>query len=252
MTLAMPGKLVQRLFPCALVAVTAISFSAGPALAGYGPPGPPGGGPGPGGYNCVVTSRPVGPQGATIGPLQVGVLRVTVHVPPDTFPVPVQVTITEPFSEFGPCQGDPEPHVRGFHVIGGAGILADRRGSPFGKFSHPISVFMQDVGRTRFSNIDVLSRTGRTIIRLSGAHTRYPWKVSTDTSTSWTVLADDQLPPPWFYGHGTSKRHHRGIPATGLTAALLPAGLHAPGLGVLTAPAAGGALTSGDRPADGR
>jgi hypothetical protein len=177
---------------------------------------------------------------------------VTVQVPQDTFPVRVQVTITEPFSEFEPCQGDPEPHIRGFHLIGGVGILVDRWGAPFGRFSHPISVSMRDVGRTDFSNIDVVSRTGRIIIRLSGAHTRYPWKVSTYTSTSWTVLGDDQLPPPWFGRHGTSKRHSRGFLTTGLTAALLPAGLRAPGLGVLTAPDAGLARTAGGQPADRR
>lgn len=251
MTLAMPSKMIRRLVPCALVVMTAISFSAGPALAGYGPPGPPGGGPGPGGYGCVVTSRTVRPDGATIGPLQVGVLRVTVTIPPDTFPVPVQVTITEPFSEFGLCLGGPVPHVRGFHVIGGVGILVDHWGSPFGKFPHPISVSMRDEGRTDYSHIDVMTPTGRTIIRLSGVHTRYPWKVSTETSASWIVLADDQLPPPWFFGRRASVRDDPAIRATGLTAALLPAGRPAPGLGVLTA-SAGLALTAGGRPADGR
>jgi hypothetical protein len=233
--------------------MTAISFSAGPALAGYGPPGPPGGGPGPGGFNCVVTSRIVRPDGATIGPLQIGVLRVTVHIPPDTFPWPVQVTVTEPFSIFGLCQGGPEPHIRGFHVIGGAGILVERFGSPIAKFPHPIYLSMQDVGRTDFSNLDVVTPAGRVIIKLSGTHTRNPWKVSADTSRSWIVLADDQLPPPWWLGrHDSSSHRDQGAARTGLTAALLPAGLQAPGLGVLTAPSAGRALTAGSRPAGGR
>jgi hypothetical protein len=252
MTLAMPGKLIRRLVPCALAVMTVISLSAGPALAGYGPPGPPGGGPGPGGFNCVVTSRTVRPDGATIGPLQIGVLRVTVHIPPDTFPWPVQVTVTEPFSIFGLCQGGREPHIHGFHVIGGAGIFVERFGSPIEKFPHPISLSMQDVGRTDFSNLDVVNAADRVIIKLSGTHTRNPWKVSADSSTSWIVLADDQLPPPWLGRHDSPARHDQRAAGTGLTAALLPAGLQAPGLGVLTAPSGGLALAAGGRPADGR
>jgi hypothetical protein len=255
MPLAMQGKLIRRLIPCVLVALAAISSGAGPAMAGYGPHGPPGppGGPGPGGFNCVITSRTVDPYATvTIGPLRVGALRVTVRIRAYTFPDPVQVTITEPFSATGACQGGPEPHIRGFHVIGGVGILVDLASAPFGRFPKPIPITIRDVRINGFSTLDITTLGGRSLIKVSGRRARQPWTVDADTSTGFAVLVNNRKLPRRPRRHAVSAGRHRTViePMT-LTAALCPAGTRLPGLGVLALDSNGHGITTGGQ-ADAR
>jgi hypothetical protein len=255
MPMAMPSKPVQRLIPCVLVAVAAIFTGAGPALAGYGPPpgGPPGG-PGPGGYNCVITSRTVDPyEATTIGPLRVGALRVIVRIRAYTFPDPVQVTITEPFSAAGACQGGAEPHIRGFHVIGGVGILVDLASSPFGSFPEPVLLTIREVGIKDVSTLEITTLGGRRLIKVSGPRTREPWTVKADTSAGWAVLVNNPKPPRRHHRHAPSTRRHPAAGDSGtLTAALLPAGAWSPGLGVLALADGRLVLTASGHAADAR
>ena len=88
------SNLAQKLAIVALGAATLAIAYAGqlPALA-YGPPPPP---PvAPGGYQSVVTSTTVGPNGATIA-INIGPCKASLTVPPGTFTTPVQLTITAP------------------------------------------------------------------------------------------------------------------------------------------------------------
>jgi hypothetical protein len=117
--------------------------NSGVALAAYGPPPPPPGSV-PGGFSCVVTSQTVGPAGKLIGPVRLGGLEATTDIPPGTFPVQVQITITEPYGESGGCQdgqGIGDGGFRGDTAIGGVGILVQHGGSAFtGTLRHPVVV----------------------------------------------------------------------------------------------------------------
>ena len=167
------------------------------------PPGPPGG-PAPGGSNCVITSRTVDPYATfTIGPLRVGALRVTVRIRAYTFPDPVQVTITEPFSAAGTCQGGPEPHIRGFHVIGGVGILVDLASAPFGRFPKPVPVTIKVIEKVTAAPIAgaqvrlgvfraATDKSGLAEIDMpKGVYDLNVWKVGYDAPTKTVELNDN-------------------------------------------------------------
>jgi hypothetical protein len=119
-----------------------VAANAGVALADYGPPPPPG--TVPGGFSCVVTSVTVGPAGRLIGPIRLAGVEATIDIRPNTFPIPVQITITEPDGAGGGCQSGPgigDGGVRGFTAVGGVGILIQQNGSPYtATLEAPISV----------------------------------------------------------------------------------------------------------------
>ena len=114
------------------------------ATAAYSPP--------PGGFNCILTSRTIGPWGGRIGPLRDGALRITIVIPRYTFPVPVQLTITEAYSRYRPCLGVSVARLRGFRLFGGVGIEVTLGESPYGLFPHRI--------RLRIRRINVPVRVG--------------------------------------------------------------------------------------------
>jgi hypothetical protein len=136
-------KLVQMFASAAIGGIALLMANSGVALAAYGPPPPP---PGtvPGGFSCVVTSLTVGPAGKLIGPIRLGGLEATIDIQRGTFPVAVQITITEPFGVSGGCQGGPgigDGGFRGDTAVGGVGILVQRNGSAYtGTFRRPITV----------------------------------------------------------------------------------------------------------------
>lgn len=72
------------------------SVRAAMAASTYGPPPPGTGVAPPGGYSNVITSQTITPAGGTIGPLIVDGAIVTLVIPPGTFPVSVQITMTAP------------------------------------------------------------------------------------------------------------------------------------------------------------
>jgi hypothetical protein len=226
-----------------LGAVTLVS--SGGALA-YGPPFPPPGPPGPGAYNCVVTSRQVDPvAGGVIGPLQVGELLVEVRVPAHTFPRPVQVTLTDPYSPSGACQSHPAFRGRAFRgdrLIGGVGILVGLPGVFYGRFPGSVTLSLEpDINAHEFQSEDIASAGGALIEQVSGARSHRPVTLSADDSPEFFVLVRSQH---WLYGHGVARWLHGSaiVPATEvITAALLPAGSLLPGLGVL-APGVGGSM----------
>jgi hypothetical protein len=117
--------------------------NSGVALAAYGPPTSPAGTV-PGGFSCAVTSQTVGPAGKLIGPLRLGGLDARIEIRRDTFPVRVQVTITQPYGKNGGCdggQGIGDGGFRGYRAVGGVGILVQRGGSAYtGKLRGPIVV----------------------------------------------------------------------------------------------------------------
>jgi hypothetical protein len=98
----------------------------------------------PGGFSCVVTSQTVGPAGWLIGPIRVSGLAARIAIRRGTFPVQVQVTITEPDGAGSGCSGGPgigDGGFRGYRAVGGVGILIQRNGSPYiGTLSAPVSV----------------------------------------------------------------------------------------------------------------
>jgi hypothetical protein len=130
-----------RQLACAVMVSTAMPIAlSGIALAGYGPPPlpPP---PVPGGFSCVVTSRTVGPAGKIIGPLRLHGLVARLGVR-GAFPVPVQVTITQPYAQAGACQGGlgiGNAGFPGYRTVGGVGILVQLNGVAYrGIFARPL------------------------------------------------------------------------------------------------------------------
>jgi hypothetical protein len=116
--------------------------SPGTALAAYGPPTPTPPVAIPGGYYCIVTSQTAGPAGKATGPLSFQRLVVRLGVSKGTFPVQVQITVTEPYGQNGNCQGAPDignGGLHGFLAFAGVGILVQVGGLAYpGEFLKPL------------------------------------------------------------------------------------------------------------------
>jgi hypothetical protein len=148
------SKLVQKCAIVVLGTVTLLFAASGIALAGYGPPCPPSPSPVPGGYYCIVTSQTVGPAGKIIGPLRIDKLRVTLRVRKDTFMIPVQITITEPYGNYAECQGRGigDAGFPGYRFVGGVGILVQLNGCTYqGTFPKPLTLRMRSRSISRSS-----------------------------------------------------------------------------------------------------
>jgi hypothetical protein len=221
-----------------------LAFRPDLALAYGSPPSPPGP-PGPGGINCVVTSR-LAPsyENVTIGPIRIGELLVTLRIPAYTFRSPVQVTITEPFSSGAACQGGPTGNFgfRGYHVLGGIGILIGLGYTGYGTFPHPVRLRIDEVRLHDLRSLELASVTVGRATAVSSRRTRGPFVLSIRRSAEFVVL--DRLKPP---SRHRPARHHRRGPSDAQNAARLDAmlrpGMPAAGLGVLRLPVlhAGGA-----------
>src|ERR1700733_3105818 len=94
-------KRVRRLATAGIAGAAMLIGSPGTALAAYGPPTPTPPVAIPGGYYCIVTSQTVGPAGKATGPLRFQRLVVRLGVSKGTFPVQVQITVTEPYGQNG-------------------------------------------------------------------------------------------------------------------------------------------------------
>jgi hypothetical protein len=220
------------------ILVAASAASANAAQAGYGPPLPPPGNPLPGGFTCIVTSQLV-PDFETkvIGPLRIGDLILTMRIHPYTFTGPVQITVTEPYSPHGSCDGGAAGNFgfRHYKVIGGIGISAGLANEPsYGHLRKSIGLKVNEIRIHNLQSLELAQVTGQHATEVSRRRSRGPFKLALKLATSeWIVLV----------------RHHRarhgGVTARGaagpaqlsgsraLMAALLPAGLALPGLGVL-------------------
>ena len=128
------SNLAQKLAIVALGAATLAIAYAGqlPALA-YGPPPPP---PvAPGGFQSVVTSTTVGPNGATIA-INIGPCKASLTVPPGTFTTQVQLTITAPSVAGIGNAGHP-----GYRAICGVGVGITVNGKIYtGTFGHRLTL----------------------------------------------------------------------------------------------------------------
>jgi hypothetical protein len=234
MSLVTGRQLVRCAAVTTAISATVLLSSFGVALA-YGPPPPPGQ-PVPGEYNCIITSRTVGPFGATIGPLWIGAIRALLEIRPHTFPLPVQVTITAPYSPIGACQGGPLADPDGYRVIGGVGVLVTRSNVPFGPFPRPLFLQIAASHIRGFRSLEIAALGGNgglTVVARS--QTQWPITVAVGTSTDYVVFAA----AGWLPGsrHQTASARRQGdmaMPAAELlSASLLPTGSAVPGLGVV-------------------
>jgi hypothetical protein len=166
------SRLVRRIALAAIGGAALLLADSGVALAGYGPPVPPT--PPPGGIFCVVTSQTVGVAGKVIGPLRLGALTATVTIRPRTFLAPVQLTVTQPFGPSTVCPGNSgigNAGFRGYHAVGGIGIVVQRGGSNFrGFFRGLIIVHFSSPLITRSSLI--VAWNGRHFVRVPSAVSR--------------------------------------------------------------------------------
>lgn len=231
----------------ALSAVAAISLAApaNAAPANYGPPQPPPTQPPPGGFNCILTSRVIRPWGGTIGPLRDGSLRLTITIPPYTFPISVQVTITEPYSGSRACQGAPVTRLRGFRLVGGIGIEVTLANAPYGLFPHRVRLRIGAIKIARFESekVGVVGGNGQVTV-IAGRRHEGPISIGARTSEVLAVFVETRKRS--HLGR-TRPRHGNGDAAPTeelLTIALLPAGYWRPGLGVLAAAGTGSLLAA--------
>jgi hypothetical protein len=229
---------VRRTVIPAITAIIILFGYSGAALA-YGPPVPPPGPPGVGGFGCVLTSEQVPAfAGATLGPLADGELVVTLHVPAFTFRRPVQVTITEPYSPGGLCDGDPLTGADpgGFQPVGGAGVLITEADVPLWHFPRPVWLTIDDPGLTGFQFGEVVPLDGDHT-SAGGPRRHGAVTIGVDNSSDWLYLVSNPRP---FRRHGGDAADaagaHRvtwlGADVT-VTALLLPGGRTPPGAGVL-------------------
>jgi hypothetical protein len=238
-------KKALHLAALGLSAATALSLAApaNAAVANYGPPQPPPNQPPPGGFNCILTSRTIKPWGGRIGPLRDGALRITITIPQYTFPVPVQLTITEPYSRFRPCQGVPLTRLRGFRLFGGIGIEVTLANSPYGLFPHPIRLRISAINVARFEaeEVAVVGRNGH--VRIIAGR-RHEGSISITARTSEVLAVFVETRKPRRPGRPGSRPGGAGETER-LTAALRPGGAWLPGLGVLSTADSGVLLSAG-------
>ena len=228
---------LPRLAKTTIATAGILAATSGVAFAAYGPPPPGGPGqPGPGGYNCVVTSR-FDPAFRTliVGPVRAGDLTVMLRIPAYTFTGPVQVTITEPFSDSGACGGGPSGNfgLKGFHVVGGLGILIGLSNAPYGTFPHSVTMRIDETGLHNLQTLDLTEISHNHATILGQRHTEGPFTLRLRHSGEFVVL--DKLRHVHVADRSRSGRTYDGSwpSADLLTTALLPAGSAAPGLGVL-------------------
>jgi hypothetical protein len=201
----------------------------GAALASYGPPGP-----NPlttGSYYCVVTSQSVGTGGTTLGPLKLGDAKVTVTIGSGTFPVGVQITVTEPHSKSGGCTTDPGKDQFGgpMQPAASVGVLVQHNGSPYqGTENKPLVIKVVSKSITAHSQVETWQ--GAHFARASTAVVRSGTvKIVGKASTDVEILSRHQPQA------GSPSPPAAPAPARLLTVArLLPVGAPQPGLGVLT------------------
>ena len=230
----------------AMAVVMAASLgSSGIALAAYGPPQPPGP-PGTGGYECVLTSQQVPDfAGKTIGPIRDGALLVTVHIPAYTFNGPVQVTLTEPYSAGGGCNGGPGISSRGlggFTPVGAVGILIGLANSPYGRFHKSVTVTIADTELNAFEIGEVAPLNGNHV-GPGGRRVHGPVTLSVSSSSDWVFLVKHLTR---IHSRTTSRKSRisRQVSASvAITSALLPRGAVVPGKGVLVPADHGRTLT---------
>jgi hypothetical protein len=173
-------KLAQKYVIVVIWTVTLFFAASGSALAGYGPPCPPSSSPVPGGYYCIVTSQTVGPAGKIIGPLRIDKLRVTLRVRKDTFMIPVQITITEPYGNYAECQGRGigDAGFPGYRFVGGVGILVQLNGCTYqGTFPKPLTLRIRSRSISRSSivvawNGTVFAKVRHAVVRKRSAKVR--------------------------------------------------------------------------------
>ena len=128
------SNLAQKLATVVLGAATLAIAYAGqlPALAYGSPPPPP---VAPGGFQSVVTSRTVGPGGATIA-VNIGPCKASLTVPSGTFTTQVQLTITAPSVAGIGNAGHP-----GYHALCGIGVGITVNGTIYtGTFGHRLTL----------------------------------------------------------------------------------------------------------------
>jgi hypothetical protein len=239
-------KSSRRLAAVAALSLVPVLAGSGLAMAAYGPPGPPGP-PGTGGYECILTSQIVPDfAGRTIGPIRDGELLVTLHIRPYTFPGPVQVTLTEPYSAGGGCDGGPSistSGLGGFRPIGGVGVLIGLTNEPFGRFPKPVSLTIKDTDLNRFEIGEVAPLDGNHV-GSGGLRTHGPVTLSVRSSSDWVFLIK-HLTRIHSRTASRNSRVSRQVPATvAITAALLPRGSVLPGNGVVQYAGNGHALTT--------
>jgi len=243
----------HKRFPLRAIAVlsaaAALSMTSGVALAAYGPPPPPTGTP-PGGYGCIITTRNIGPAGGTIGPLRDGRLTVTLTVPPGAFTKTVQVTITEPYSGFGPCEsygrifGEP-----GIRLFGSVGVEVSLGNSLYRHWAKPLELTIGsiDIAGFQFEQVAVAGGFGS----LNSVYKRRhegPVTISVRKSEVLLVFVMARLPRRHRgpFPFTSTNRDLIGIPAAeALTSALSPADWAVPGLGVFQLSEGGSLLSTG-------
>lgn len=236
-----------HLVAASLSAVAALSLAipANAALTWYGPPPPPNQST-PGGFNCILTSATVRPGGGTIGPLGDGALKITITIPPSTFPIPVQVTITEPYSGSGACQGVPVANLAGFRIVGGIGVEVTQANGLHGQFPHRVrlQIGALDAAGFRFEEVGAVGANGQVT---AGTGRRHEGPITLGLSTSEVLAVFVKTRTHGSQGNTTSgRRHGHAILASErLTAALLPAGSWLPGLGVVATGHNGFLLSAG-------
>jgi hypothetical protein len=250
MTLTTGRNTAQRITAVGAILAAVLIGTSATALA-YGPPPPPPPGP-PGGYECIVTSETISPSGGIVGPLQVGTILVTLTIPPGAFSEPAQVTITEPYSLSGGCNGGFMPAFRHLRVVGGVGVLAEIGNSPVRYFPTPLFIRIQETKIIGFSTLEVVPLGGNGGVVVIGKHSHNPVTLKVRRPTDYVVLVNGRLPGCGC--HTTTGRRFGHYSLAGgdvLTAALQPAGQRLPGLGVLISDS-GLALSSGSPQAGAR
>ncbi len=242
-------KIFPRIAATAASVITAASIAnSGTALASYGPPPPPNGPP-PGAFNCIVTSRPVGPSGLTLGPLSIEGIVVRLRIRRRTFPVTVQLTVTEPDLGSSSCPGpDISARGHGYHIIGGVGILAYVNSQLYRRFARPLILTIGESSTEvrKFSPFEVLLASGPSFGRVVGVGRRRPITITLRTSSDFVVLGRERSRLHRVEGLATSTQaRSAAIPvAEFVAAALLPPSAPLPGLGVLLQTGADSTLTA--------
>lgn len=186
-----------------------LAANSGVALAAYGPTLRTA--PVSGGFFCIVTSQTVGPAGKFIGSLGRGGLGATIRIPRGAFPVPVQITVSEPDGNGGGCQGGlaiGNGGFPGYVATGGVGIVVQRNGSTYHrKFRKPLTLRMS---LPSVSTPDhVLVWDGRSFVTARATIRHASATVRVARSADYAVLA--------------KTGHHRGSRATSVRSAAAPA-----------------------------
>jgi hypothetical protein len=245
-----------QIFSVAFVCASAVicGTDSGVALAWYGPPALPASATPPGGFSDIITSQTIDPSGGTIGPLSDGGLTVTITVPPDTFPAPVQVTVSEPFGS-SQGQGYPLTGMAGFRLVGGVGIEVSAGNSAITHFPRPLRLRIGRLSVTGFKSeaAGVVDASGH-VSAVAGRKHDGPMTLAVGKSevlagfvrTRFDATASDSA-----RSDGTASGGYLVVDtAEMLTAALQPPGGWLPGLGVVRI--AGGGTLFGVARTDGQ